>query len=228
MDRRSEERHPRDRLRLRLEIAGRKERRLRKSLREVEEDRGHLGQRPPVDEQSGHLALRVQGKVLRATAFPVSRTRAPGPRRARRFRKARCGAPSSSLPERSRGSAWLPCRRSRFSSRQDGRGRANCAFVAIRSTRKAHRARRADHRRGDDDGHPRRPRAFADDIRVFTFTDFGRTSGPCFDPRSTFCNGSTVRPARLAHAPAWLARAPPRLAHAPPRLAHAPPRLARG
>ena len=58
MHRRRDERHPRDNLRLRFEIAFGQQTRVGESFGEVEENCGDLGQRAAVDQQESAPCLR--------------------------------------------------------------------------------------------------------------------------------------------------------------------------
>src|SRR5215475_3318757 len=60
MDGRGDERHPRHRLRLGLDIL-RQQAGLREPLGEIEQDAGHFGEQSAVDQQGRHLALRIDG-----------------------------------------------------------------------------------------------------------------------------------------------------------------------
>ena len=59
------ERHPRDDMRLGVQVAVRKQLRRRIALCEVVQDGGNLGQRASADHQRGHLALWVQAAKFR-------------------------------------------------------------------------------------------------------------------------------------------------------------------
>src|SRR5215469_2675737 len=65
VDRRGDERHPRDRLRLLFETAARPQARLGETLGQIIQDPRDFGQRPAVDQQGRHLGFEVDGEVFR-------------------------------------------------------------------------------------------------------------------------------------------------------------------
>jgi hypothetical protein len=68
---RGDEGHPRDGLSLAFQIVLRQQRGLRKALGEKVEDGRHLGQRAPVDQKGGDLALRVEGEKAGRLLLPL-------------------------------------------------------------------------------------------------------------------------------------------------------------
>ena len=78
MDGRGDERHPGDDLRLGLDVAVRQELGGRKALGEIEQDAGHFGEPPSVDQQGRHLAFGIDREVVgRLQVAAVERQR-PG------------------------------------------------------------------------------------------------------------------------------------------------------
>src|SRR5579883_3568517 len=65
MERRGDEGHPGDHLRLGLDITWRQERSLRITTREKEQDGGDLGEGPPIDQEGRDLTLWIEREKRR-------------------------------------------------------------------------------------------------------------------------------------------------------------------